>query len=581
MKELLQASLRILKFYRGNIFYLYFFYVFSGVLDLLGIGLIVSFISLLQENSPIYQSEYWKIYLDLFGIENVDNGLIYLGIGIVIVFLSKNLLAYIVQRSIVKLSWDLMVDLRMELLRKFQLMGYEEHISKSSSFLITVIQTHVSQFSKGIVASTLRFFSESTIFLFIYMALLYNYFYAVCIISLVLFIIVFLYDRCVRAKLIVIGEKVSIASTNLIEGVQTAIGAFKEVRISGKEKYFHKEVTDSFKSMADASVSMNAIQLLPRYAFEVLLVFSIIMTAIVALSQGIEKSSLMTILSVFALSGMRMLPAVNQVISAIMSIRYSSRFVLALHDELYSETIETLKPNTASSDSRVFNSLTFEDVSFKYSRRSEQAINNVDFTIMQGDVVGISGPSGAGKSTIINIILGLLEPNDGSVLVNRKPIFDDLGSWYQSTAYIPQKVRLLHDSLKKNIAFGVPEDKIDNDKVLLAMEQAALSSILTSLPEGIETNIGENGQLLSGGQQQRVALARSFYFDRQVVILDEATSALDEETENKILETLLSMRGEKTFIIIAHRPSIMANCDYLLDVSNGSVTVSNLDRKVS
>ncbi|MDA9672735.1 ABC transporter ATP-binding protein/permease, partial [Alphaproteobacteria bacterium] len=560
---------------------LYFYYVFSGVLDLLGIGLIVSFISLLQNNSPIYQSEYWEMYLELIRTRDVNTALIYLGLGIVVVYLAKNIIAYSVQRSIVKLSWNLMVDLRIELLQKFQLMGYEEHIKKNSSFLITVIQTHVQQFAKGTVAATLKFFSEATIFSFIYLALLYNYFYVVCTISFVLFAIVVMYDRCVRSKLEIIGEKVSVTSTKLIEGVQTVIGAFKEVRVLGKEEYFHKEVTHSFKSMAEASVSMNAIQLLPRYALEALLVFTIVMTAVVSISQGVEKATIMTTLSIFALSGMRMLPAVSQVISAIMSIRYSSKFVLALHDELYSETIETLKANMDNSHSRKFETLTFDDVSFKYSGSSKRAIDNIYFTIKRGDVVGVKGPSGAGKSTLINILLGLLEPNDGDVIVNGKSIFEDLGSWYQSTAYIPQKVRFLDDSLRKNIAFGVPEDQINNDKVLAAMEQAALSDILTSLPNGIEADIGENGQLLSGGQQQRVALARSFYFDRQVVILDEATSALDEETENRILATILSMRGDKTFIIIAHRPSIMAKCDYLLDVSNGSFVVSNFDREIS
>ena len=571
LKKTFKTSREILRFYDGNIYRLYGLYVVAGLFDLIGIGMIVTFISLLQSDSSIYTTTYWIQFEHSFGIENNDRGIIIVGAAIVCIYLIKNLVAYHVKKNIVKLSWDLMVDLRGELLDRLQHMDYQEQSQQQSSHLITVIQTHVAQFAKGIVAATLRFLGESTIFLAFYLVLLLNFPTAVTAVTAILMTLVIFYDRVIKSSLVEFGQRVAKATAKQVEGIQTVVGSFKEIRVLGKQKYFHREVNRSFTDVADASVKVNSIQLLPNHVFEFLLVFLIVGTAVLALWQGADRAELLLMLSVFAMASIRMLPAFLEMITALSNIRYSSQFVFALHEELTRDTAKALQSVSFGGEALDFQHINVKGLSFKYFDRDDYVISKADFEVMRGDVVGITGSSGSGKSTLVNIMLGLLEPNNGGVYVNGISIFDNLDGWYQCAAYIPQKVRLVNESIRYNVAFGVSEEDIDDAKLLKALEQAELLTDVERLPEGVGTMIGENGQLLSGGQQQRVALARAFYFDRQVIILDEATSALDEETEQKIFKTIKSKHAEKTFFIITHRPAVLKECDLELSVCERSV----------
>jgi ABC-type multidrug transport system fused ATPase/permease subunit len=263
------------------------------------------------------------------------------------------------------------------------------------------------------------------------------------------------------------------------------------------------------------------------------------------------------------------MPSANKIISNMQSLRFSLPVINRLYDEIqlpdrknnYDEEIQQ----------KLTNNIHIKDVDFLYLTSTNPAIHAVNIHINDGSIVGFIGPSGAGKSTLINVILGLLEPEKGQVLLNEIDIQNNMRGWQNRIGYVPQSIYLTDDTLKNNIAFGVPEGEINIKSVSDAISQSQLKEFVEDLPLGIETVVGENGVRLSGGQRQRIGIARALYHHPSVLVLDEATSALDSVTENGIMNTIELLHGEKTIIIIAHRMSTLKNCDHIYKLKNGTI----------
>jgi ATP-binding cassette, subfamily B, bacterial PglK len=214
------------------------------------------------------------------------------------------------------------------------------------------------------------------------------------------------------------------------------------------------------------------------------------------------------------------------------------------------------------------------DVYYNYPNSDEQALNGVSFAIPKGHAVGFVGESGAGKTTVVDLLLGLMEPTSGEILVDGKNIHENLSAWQKNIGYIPQSIYLADETLRSNIAFGLPEKEIDDEKVLQALELAQLKVLVDRLPDGLDTILGENGTRLSGGQRQRVGIARALYHEPEVLVMDEATSALDNLTELEITKAIEALKGDRTVIMIAHRLTTVEKCDLLYLMKNGKITAS-------
>jgi ABC-type multidrug transport system fused ATPase/permease subunit len=217
------------------------------------------------------------------------------------------------------------------------------------------------------------------------------------------------------------------------------------------------------------------------------------------------------------------------------------------------------------------NSIKVDSVSFKYESATDFAIVGLDVEFFNGEAVGIIGPSGSGKSTLVDILLGLLEPTSGRVLVDGNDIHDNLRGWQDQIGYVPQSIFLTDDTLRRNVAFGLPKDQIDDNAVKLAIRSAQLEDFVASLPDGLDTIVGERGVRLSGGQRQRIGIARALYNNPDVLVLDEATSSLDTETEHGVMQAVQALQGEKTVIIVAHRLSTVEYCDRLYRLENARI----------
>ncbi len=358
----------------------------------------------------------------------------------------------------------------------------------------------------------------------------------------------------------------------LIEQTQQAVGGAREVKISGAEQEFLAR----FRVQADGVARMASLKALveqcPRQIFELIALIALTVLTVTLAAEGRPARSLLPMLGLFATVAFRMLPSVNHTAVSMQRLHQyepilrSLRTHLALSDSL-------LPP--APTHSRPFrDQIRIENVVYRYPGRSEPALRGVDLEIPRGAKVGIIGGSGAGKSTLVDVLLGLLVPSQGRVTVDGVDVHDDVRGWQWTIGYVPQTIYLADDTIRRNVAFGVPERCIDDDAVRRALAAARLDEFVADMPAGIETSAGEWGAGLSGGQRQRIGIARALYIDPQLLVLDEATSSLDGDTEREVMAAVDALHGTKTLVIVAHRLSTVANCDIIYRVEGGRVVKS-------
>ena len=287
------------------------------------------------------------------------------------------------------------------------------------------------------------------------------------------------------------------------------------------------------------------------------------------IGQNRPMESLIPALGLFAVASFRLMPSANRLLNATQNVR----FLMAAFDNLYREfcLLEKTKPQQDYSPTSFNNDLVLENVSYCYPSTETLALKKISLSIKQGESVGFIGITGAGKSTLVDVILGLLTPANGTVKVDGSNIQTDTRGWQDQIGYVPQAIFLTDDTIRRNIAFGLSDEKIEEDFVWSALRDAQLEKFVKGLPEGLNTQVGEGGIRLSGGQRQRIGIARALYHDPAVLVLDEATSSLDTTTESDFMDSVSVLKGNKTLIIVAHRLTTVEHCDYLFRLEGGRI----------
>jgi ABC-type multidrug transport system fused ATPase/permease subunit len=283
---------------------------------------------------------------------------------------------------------------------------------------------------------------------------------------------------------------------------------------------------------------------------------------------------LIPILGVFVASAFRMIPSINRVMNSLQTIAFAQSVI-----DVLVEQFDVIKSHLLKSDKKLKikfeNGVTVKNLNFKYSGSNKMTLNNIDFIIKKGDFIGFVGVSGSGKSTLIDNIVGLLEPSSGEISVDGININSNISMWQSTIGYVPQTIFLIDDSLRRNIALGIPDNDIDEKKISDAIKSAQLISVINKLSDGLDTIVGERGVRISGGERQRIGIARALYNDPDLLILDEATSSLDNETESDFMEAINALKGKKTILLVAHRLSTIRNCDKIYNLKNGMLHLNN------
>jgi HlyD family secretion protein len=350
-------------------------------------------------------------------------------------------------------------------------------------------------------------------------------------------------------------------------------GGIKDTLLLGRQGHFIRSFTLANTEMARATGNSQVLSQVPRFAMELMAFGAVIGLVLYLLKsyQG-DLGSILPLLSIYALAGFKLLPTVQQVYASSTQVRSSMAALDNLYDDLKASQ------TTASAGIRVNQrwvpreSITLEQVSFTYPGTQHPALLGMNIRIPTNAVVGFVGSSGSGKSTTIDLLLGLITPDQGQLLIDGKPVIDEnRRQWQNVLGYVPQSIFLADASITENIAFGLPAEEVDSARVERVAGMAHLDELLSSLPQGLATRVGERGVQLSGGQRQRIGIARALYQDAQVLVLDEATSALDGVTEKLVMDAIHDFAGDKTIIMIAHRLATVRQCDIIFLLKDGAL----------
>jgi ABC-type multidrug transport system fused ATPase/permease subunit len=367
------------------------------------------------------------------------------------------------------------------------------------------------------------------------------------------------------------GEATLTLDRDIIKWINQTFNGIRDVKLMRAEGFLSRIIEEnSLRRAHFHSLASTAIHI-PRLLIESVVVIGFLLIVMILLQDKQSSEDVITVLGLFSIASLRLMPSLNRLLSNAALLRRAAAHIEQIHQAL---TLDVSSPHEEETgiqkDAFSFrNSLEIQDLFYRYPTASGPALNDLSFSIKKGESVGFIGASGAGKSTLIDIVLGLIVPVAGRVLVDGKNIAENTRGWQANIGYVPQTVFLMDDTLRRNIAFGVAEENIDDARIQDVLKLAELETVVAGLPDGVETVVGEFGSRLSGGQRQRVAIARALYWNPDVLVFDEATSSLDNQTEQEISAAINKLAGEKTILIIAHRLSTLKGCDKIVHLKDG------------
>ncbi len=354
-----------------------------------------------------------------------------------------------------------------------------------------------------------------------------------------------------------------------IQHLYQGLNSIKEIKILNRQETFLNNFAFHHKELTKINTKIGFIDHVPRVWLELMLILCIAFAVFYLQFKNLSIIDYLPLFGLYAAVTIRLLPSCSKIFTAIQRFKFGIAKIENLYDEFNLETeINKIDKNNYI---KIFkNEIELENISFKYSGQNYNIFKNVNLKIKKNTKVGVVGKSGSGKSTLVDILLGLIEPTEGKINIDGIDLKKNITGWQKNIGYVAQNIILTDDSLKKNIAFGLEDDFIDNNRIMDSIKKADLEEFLNKLPEGLETRVGEFGSKLSGGQLQRIGIARALYNDPEILFLDEATSSLDKETENNVINTVMSLKN-KTIIIISHKYSAIDQCDIIVEVKNEKI----------
>ena len=383
------------------------------------------------------------------------------------------------------------------------------------------------------------------------------------------------YEYYLNAETSVIQRSITADVSNMFAWIAETIQGIQDIKVAGKEQYFINEYCKVGEGYVKAMERFSLFNNTPKLLIETVCIAGLLGYILVLIVSGSDVSGMISLFAAFGIAAMRLLPAASRINNQLTSMAFNEPFFFNVSDNLVEETNEQ---NTdisyavvAKEKLPVTRAVALEDITYHYPNSDKLIFDHASVTFPIGQSIGVVGASGAGKTTIIDIVLGLLNLQGGRVLADDVDIQTHYREWLANVGYIPQMIFLLDADIRKNVAFGVPEEEIDDEKLWYALREAQLDEFIKTLPDGVYTGIGERGIRLSGGQRQRIGIARALYNDPEVLILDEATSALDNDTEAAIMDSINRLHGKKTLLIIAHRLQTIEKCDIVYRVENGAI----------
>jgi ATP-binding cassette subfamily C protein len=557
-----------------KLFVLLILMLVAAVMEVAGIGMIPAFVAIVADPERVMQIDWLQSVFSALQIESSRDLLIWGSVGLLAIFIIKSAYGLTFKYFEARFIYNRRYTISHRMMRSYMHAPYTFHLNRNTAELLRNITHEINVLVNSVLSTLLRMVREALmalailVFLFIVEPLITLIIISLSGVGAGTFI---LFNK---KKMKGYGEEEQGLRADMIKAMNQGLGGIKDARVLNREEDF----IDKFRIQAFKSTRLKTyikfIQQIPRPVVETTAVLGMLLVAVLLVWQNRPMASIIPILTLFAMATVRLMPSVQLLTSNYTNLRYNMVSLDPIYEDLkeLEEYNRKFNKDRKSGEQLDFSKkIQINNISYRYPGSELWALRQVSLSIPKGEAVAFVGASGAGKTTMVDLILGLLEPNEGNILVDGIDINNSISAWQKNVGYIPQSIYLADETLRSNIAFGLPETEVDDSKVRKAINLAQLESMVENLPQGLYTIVGEHGTRLSGGQRQRVGIARALYHNPKVLIMDEATSALDNITEKQITNAIESLKGDHTLIMIAHRLTTVKNCDKLYFMEEGEI----------
>jgi ABC-type multidrug transport system fused ATPase/permease subunit len=548
----------------------------TSLLEAVGVSLAFTLIRIILEPDLIGQMPAVRSAMESIGVTEHGELFTIAAISMAVFFLAKNLfLAYatFIQQ---KFTFGSASQIATTLLTRYLTAPYDLIFTRNSADLLVGVNQSSYMVASRIYGPTVVIITEGLVLCGIISVLLYNE--PIVTTTTALFLVVFLaaYHRVISPFYRKWGSEQLTLERKQAKTIYECLHGLKELKVLSREPFFIRSFIAGRQRLERLTTLVATVNLFPRLVTETILIWAIAVVILIVMQEGRSVPSIMATLSLFALAGFRMMPSVNRLTVATTAIKHGASALDRVTADLEHFRCDEKGDRSGIPDDtpRFEKSLEVRGVSYAYPGAQKPAVTDISFQAIKGQSIGIVGSSGAGKTTLVDIVLGLLEPSSGYLILDGREVQTKTSAWRRMLGYVPQEISLIDDTLRRNIAIGINDVDINEDNISRVVRMAALDDVVAQLPEGVDTIIGERGTRLSGGQRQRIGIARALYHNPDILVMDEATSALDPETEQEIINAIATLAGEKTVITIAHRLTTVQNCDQLIFMLDGKIAAT-------
>lgn len=551
----------------------------GSFLELLGVSAILPLINAIVNIKNVQGSSWYSWMTGFFQTTSPRDIIMILGLVLIAVYIIKNIYLIAMYNIQYRYIYNNQRRVANKLMISYMNQDYLFHVSKNVAELQRNVWQDVNYFFVALLNS-LQLLTETSVCLVLVIFLMTTDVMTTVFVAAITLIFIGIFGLISKKKSVSLGEKNRVYTASLNQWILQSFAGIKEIKVGNKEKYFIDNFDETYKKLAKCQREQLFLSIVPRPVMESVCICSLLATVSVKIYVGADISNFIPVLSVFAIAAFRMLPSFNRITGYISQLMFYKSSVHAVYDDL--KSVENLK-DVVNQRSEKTDSLSFKQaisvdrVSFRYPNTETNVITKASFIIPKNKTVAFVGPSGSGKTTMADIILGVLNPSEGQILLDDIDVKTNYHAWHKMIGYIPQTIYLIDNTIRANVAFGIPEKEADDEKIWKALTKAQLDGFVRNLEKGLDTPVGDRGVRLSGGQRQRIGIARALYHQPQILVLDEATSALDNDTEKAVMESIDNLHGDTTMIIIAHRLSTIKNCDTIYEIVDGKVYIKDKD----
>ncbi len=554
--------------------------IIGAILQTAGVGMLVQTVTVVIDPAAVEKSRLVGTVYEVLGFKDYGSFSIAVMALLIVVFVVKNVFLFVQQKLTFAFVYTNQFRTSERMMRNYLRRGYEYFLNADTAVVQRSITSDVNNMY-ALILALLQLMSDGAVSLFVVCYCLTQSGAMMLLLAAVLVILMIIIKKVLKPIMYRAGKENQDYYSGLFKWISQTVHGIKEVKVAGKEQYFVGEYQKCGRGYVNAVQRYSLYNNIPKLLIETACVAVMMGYMIFQTAAGRSTGDMLETLSTLAAAAFVLLPCVNRINNQINSIAYFEPFFMGVSDNLQDEISgEKVDMSFAAEEEEklpVKEVIELKGITYAYPNTDKLIFDHADMSIPVGRAVGIVGTSGAGKSTMADILLGLLEVREGAVYADGVDVKQHYRKWMKNIGYIPQMIFMLDDTIRRNVAFGVPEDKIDEERLWEVLREAQLDEFVKSLPQGLDTGIGERGIRLSGGQTQRIGIARALYHDPEVLVLDEATSALDNDTEKAIMDSINRFYGRKTLIIIAHRLQTIEQCDIVYRVEEGKVKIERKD----